>query len=97
MHVSSQLYPGPLLHTRGHDSTSLDLIFPTEPQREGSERRAIPTLFTSEDPCEDTNAGNKMELLTCGMAEGRTEVSEWMWTPVEEARAGPWINEVGLL
>ena len=38
-----------------------------------------------------------MELLGCGTAEGRTEGSKWMWTPVEEARPVPRINETGLL
>ena len=44
-----------------------------------------------------TKAGSMMELPTCGTAEGRTEGSKGMCTPVEGAREGPWVNEVGLL
>ena len=36
-------------------------------------------------------------VFHCGTEEGRTEGSKWMWTPVEEARPGPRINETGLL
>ena len=36
-----------------------------------------------------------MELQRRRTVEGRTEGSKWMWTPVEEARAGHSINEIG--